>query len=446
MGVAPTTAASAAFAAGSPHRVTVHQWPGGGHPLLGLHSGLTSPALTSPLPRQAPWHSSSPQGRGGGPGAGSGYRPASSFGAGGSGGGLLRHDSVGAASEEPLLITTTAPAASAQMQESLLWPSLPIYSAPTAGGGMLLPGPLSLLSSPPPLPSSLPHTPLLQLGQLSPPQPHLGSLLGGALGSAPYPQRPLGVLSTLSLPGSRAATPRASPSRFGSPPPAHLPAIPSFGDLAAQLAPTLRRTSSGGEAPVAAAGAAALGSLAGIQTQLSALETPGAPPVLPGTSPRDQAGTSAPMAAPAGLASFNINLLSFPPLPLAGAGSGATQQERGAPPFAFPSFGQGSGITSSMLQAASAAAAAAGERAAGAQPATAAAWGDPPATVAPGGSQAATPAVSAGLASLLGGQGGASLCRWWPPASPARSEGQDWLAASLPMADLGAGSTFLNST
>lgn len=440
MGMAPMAAASAAFAASSPHRVTVHQWPGGGHPLLGLHGGLTSPALTSPLPRPAPRHSGSPQGRGGGPGGGSGYRPASSFGAGGSGGGLLRHDSVGAASEEPLLITTTAPAASAQMQESLLWPSLPIYSAPTAGGGMPLPGPLSPLSSLPPLPSSLPPTPLLQLGQLSPPQPQLGSLLGGALGSAPSPQRPLGVLSTLSLPGSRAATPRASPSRFGSPPPAHLPAIPSFGDLAAQLAPTLRRTSSGGEAPAAPAAAAALGSLAGIQAQLSALETPGAPPVLPGTSPRDQAGTSAPMAAPAALASFNINLLSFPPLPLTGAGSGATQQERGAlPAFAFPSFGQGSGITSSMLQAASAAAAAAGERAAGA---------DPPATDAPGGSQAATPALSAGLASLLGGQGGASLGRWWPPASPARSEGQsqDWLAASLPMADLGAGSAFFNST
>ena len=435
-------AVSAAFPAGSPHRVTVHQWPGGGR----------SPALASPLPRQAPRHLDSPLGRASGGfagGSGGGFGASGSYGNGGGGSGLLRHDSLGGASEDQLLITTTAPAATAQMRDAMLWPSLPISSAPTAGGSMPLPGPLSPLSSLPQGPSGLQPTPLMHFGQLSPAPPQLGGGWGGGLAGTLSPLRPLGVLGGLSLPGSRAATPQDSPSRFGSPAPAHLPAIPSFGDLA-QLAPALQPTgnSGGREAgpAVTTPGAAVLGSLAGIQAQLSALETPGAPPALSGPSLCTHSGPmsgplsgpmSTPMPAPASLQ--HLSLLSFPPMPLIG-GSGSLQDRGGLPTFAFPSFGQGSGITSSMLQTASAAAAASAARAAStSQPAGF------PAVTAASGSNSGTPAAGAGLAPVIGGQGAASPGRWWQQASPACSEGlaEDWLAASLPMADVGAASVFL---
>lgn len=426
MGTASMTAASAAFPAGSPHRVTVHQWPAGGH----------SPALASPLPRQALRHSSSPQGRGSGGfgSSGGGYAAGGGYGNGG-GSGLLRQDSLGGASEDQLLITTSAPAATAEMRDAMLWPSLPISSAPALGGSMPLPGPLSPLSSLPQSPTGLAPTPLMHLGQLSPAPPPLGRVWGGGLGGALSPIRPLGVLSALSLPGSRAATPAGSPGRFGSPPP--LPPIPSFRDLG-QLAPALQHATDGGDGPaMLSPGSAALGTLAGIQAQLSSLEAPGVPAAM--SSPSLHANgsmsgpMSGPMSTPAGLQ--HLSLLSFPPLPLIGGGS--LQDASGSTPFAFPSFGHGSGITSSMLQAASAAAAASAARAAGAS--------QPAALPAVGCDEHAAPAVSTSPAPVFGVHGAASLGRWWQQGSPARPEGpsQDWLAASLPAADLSAGSVFL---
>ena len=409
----------------------MHQWPG----------GERSPALASPLPRQAPRHLDSPLGQGSGGfagGGGTGFGASGSYGNGSGGGsGLLRHDSLGGASEDQLLITTTAPAATAQMRDAMLWPSLPISSAPTAGGSMSLPGPLSPLSSLPRVPSGLQPTPPMHFGQLSPAPPQLGGGWGSGLAGTLSPLGPLGVLGGLSLPGSRAATPQDSPSRFGSPAPAHLPAIPSFGDLA-QLAPALQPTgnSGGREAgpTVTTPGAAVLGSLAGIHAQLSVLETPGAPPALSGPSLCTHSGPmsgplsgpmSTPMSSPASLQP--LSLLSFPPMPLIGGGSGL-QDRGGLPTFAFPSFGQGSGITSSMLQTASAAAAASAARAAStSQPAVL------PAVTAAAGSGSATPAVGASLASVFDGQGAANPGRWWQ---------QDWLAANLPMADVGAASVF----
>lgn len=419
MGTASMTAVSAAFPAGSPHRMTVHQWPAGGR----------SPALASPLPRQALRHSASPQGRGSAGFGGGGYGAGGGYGNGG-GSGLLRQDSLGGVSEDQLLITTSAPAATAEMRDAMLWPSLPISLAPAAGGSMPLPGPLSPLTSLPQGPTSLPPTPLMHLGQLSPAPPPLGRSWGGGLGGALSPIRPLGVLSALSLPGSRAATPAGSPGRFGSPPP--LPPIPYFGDLG-QLAPALQHVADdGGDGPaMLSPGSAALGTLAGIQAQLSTLEAPGVPPAMSSPSLRANGSMSGPMSgpmsAPAGLQ--HLSLLSFPPLPLIGADSG--------PPFAFPSFGPGSGITSSMLQAASAAAAASAARAAGAS--------QPAVVPSVGGSNGAAAAAEADPPPVFGVHGAASLGRWWQQGSPARPEGQpqDWLAASLPAADLGAGSVFL---
>ena len=406
-------AASAPFAAGSPRRVTVHQWPAG-QPLPGWPGVSPGAApLASPLPRQAPRRSASPPGRGGG---------------GGGGGGLLRHDSLGgAASEEPLLITTTPPAATAQMREAMLWPSLPVAAA--AAGGLPLPG-LGPLGSLPLGPAGLPPTPLVHIGQLSPPPAQLGAAFG--LGGMLSPPRLLGALGALSLPGSGAATPQGSHGRLGSP--GRLPPIPSYGELG-QPPAKLRRTSSSSEGlGTQGPGAAALSAFASIQAHLDALNSPGEPGQASADLSNGRANGSAGAAASQAHAAL---LAHLPPLP---PGSGGYS----LPASAFPGFAAGSAISGTMLQAASAVAAASHSSAA----ATTAAASQPaasPAAVGAAGGQGGTPPASSGLPAF-GAHGGGSPGRWWLQQSPARSEGQqpDWLATSLPLAEAG-GSLFLGS-